>query len=110
MLRIHQQSQCHDLVVKILGSTPHYVRCIKPSETKLPLDWDNTRYAEDLLVDTYRRLDAVSQSDCCISHQINVICDFRVSHQIEYLGLLENIKVRRAGFAFRRDFQKVLDR
>ena len=34
----------------------------------------------------------------------------RVKHQVEYLGLKENIRVRRAGFAFRREFGKFLKR
>jgi len=33
-----------------------------------------------------------------------------VKHQVEYLGLKENIRVRRAGFAFRRPFEKFLRR
>ena len=32
----------------------------------------------------------------------------RVKHQVKYLGLLENVKVRRAGFAFRTDFARFL--
>ena len=34
----------------------------------------------------------------------------RVKHQVEYLGLKENIRVRRAGFAYRRPFEKFLHR
>lgn len=34
----------------------------------------------------------------------------RVKHQVEYLGLRENIRVRRAGYAYRRVFQKFLHR
>jgi myosin-1 len=34
----------------------------------------------------------------------------RVMHQIVYLGLLDNLKVRRAGFAYRAPFQKFMDR
>lgn len=34
----------------------------------------------------------------------------RVSHQVQYLGLLENINVRRAGFAFRQDYDRFLTR
>eukprot|EP00026_Physarum_polycephalum_P000803 Phypoly_transcript_00804.p1 GENE.Phypoly_transcript_00804~~Phypoly_transcript_00804.p1 ORF type:complete len:1167 (+),score=243.05 Phypoly_transcript_00804:427-3927(+) len=34
----------------------------------------------------------------------------RVMHQIKYLGLLDNVKVRRAGFAYRTLFSKFLDR
>ncbi len=29
-------------------------------------------------------------------------------HQVQYLGLQENIRVRRAGFAYRRPFEKFL--
>ena len=34
----------------------------------------------------------------------------RVMHQIEYLGLKENVRVRRAGFAYRRPFEKFVKR
>ncbi|KYQ88475.1 myosin IC [Tieghemostelium lacteum] len=40
----------------------------------------------------------------------NVFEGPRVMHQIKYLGLLDNIKVRRAGFAYRTLFQKFLER
>lgn len=56
--------------------SPHYVRCIKPNETKRPNDWEESR----------------------------------VKHQVEYLGLRENIRVRRAGFAYRRAFDKFAQR
>ncbi|KAH9261382.1 hypothetical protein BASA81_000014 [Batrachochytrium salamandrivorans] len=36
--------------------------------------------------------------------------DVRVAHQCQYLGLLENVKVRRAGFAFRIDFFRFITR
>jgi myosin-1 len=31
-----------------------------------------------------------------------------VKHQVRYLGLKENVRVRRAGFAYRRQFDKFL--
>ncbi len=34
----------------------------------------------------------------------------RVKHQIKYLGLVENVRVRRAGFAYRREFDKFIRR
>lgn len=34
----------------------------------------------------------------------------RVKHQIKYLGLVENVRVRRAGFAYRREFDKFIKR
>jgi myosin-1 len=33
-----------------------------------------------------------------------------VRHQVKYLGLLENVRVRRAGFAYRAPFKRFLDR
>uniref|UniRef100_A0A6Q2X1G8 Osteoclast-stimulating factor 1 n=1 Tax=Esox lucius TaxID=8010 RepID=A0A6Q2X1G8_ESOLU len=71
---IHIQS--NDLVQTLMKCTPHYIRCIKPNETKKPKDWEESR----------------------------------VKHQVEYLGLKENIRVRRAGYAYRRVFRKFLNR
>ena len=34
----------------------------------------------------------------------------RIAHQVKYLGLYENVRVRRAGFAFRAPFQRFLNR
>ncbi|XP_076136370.1 myosin IEb [Alosa pseudoharengus] len=70
------KKQANDLVQRLMKCTPHYIRCIKPNETKKPHDWE----------------------------------DSRAKHQVEYLGLRENIRVRRAGFAFRRPFSKFLHR
>ncbi|XP_046839975.1 unconventional myosin-Ie-like [Xenia sp. Carnegie-2017] len=70
------KSQCQAMIDRIMSCTPHYVRCLKPCETKQPLDWN----------------------------------DQRIMPQISYLGLRENIEVRRAGFAFRRVFDKLIER
>eukprot|EP00092_Neocalanus_flemingeri_P052340 GFUD01061174.1.p1 GENE.GFUD01061174.1~~GFUD01061174.1.p1 ORF type:complete len:1149 (-),score=317.13 GFUD01061174.1:56-3502(-) len=70
------KSQANTLVTRLMQCVPHYVRTIKPNETKRPRDWE---------------------------HQ-------RVMHQIEYLGLKENVRVRRAGFAYRRPFDKFVKR
>ncbi|PVD20173.1 hypothetical protein C0Q70_20668 [Pomacea canaliculata] len=70
------KSQANQLVETLMKCTPHYIRCIKPNETKKARDWE----------------------------------DSRVEHQVEYLGLPENIRVRRAGFAFRREFAKFIKR
>lgn len=40
----------------------------------------------------------------------NVFDSERVLHQVRYLGLLENVKVRRAGFAFRQPYEEFLKR
>ncbi|XP_060576801.1 unconventional myosin-Ie-like isoform X2 [Ruditapes philippinarum] len=70
------KTQANKLVDTLMKCTPHYIRCIKPNETKRARDFE----------------------------------DSRVKHQVEYLGLKENIRVRRAGFAFRREFPKFLRR
>ncbi|XP_068174773.1 unconventional myosin-If [Antennarius striatus] len=70
------KKQANDLVNTLMKCTPHYIRCIKPNETKRARDWEESR----------------------------------VRHQVEYLGLRENIRVRRAGFAYRRVFNKFLMR
>lgn len=70
------KSSAQVLMKTLAACTPHYVRCIKPNETKQPLDWDHPR----------------------------------VTHQAKYLGLYENVRVRRAGFAYRAEFPRFLNR
>jgi len=65
-----------ELMKTLALCTPHYIRCIKPNETKKAKDWENSR----------------------------------VKHQVQYLGLLENVRVRRAGFAYRAPFERFLRR
>ena len=45
-----------------------------------------------------------------LANSLLLLLIFRVVHQIKYLGLKENIRVRRAGFAFRRQFQHIIQR
>jgi len=65
-----------ELMKTLSACSPHYIRCIKPNDTKKPQDWDEKR----------------------------------VEHQVQYLGLLENVRVRRAGFAYRAPFDRFLQR
>lgn len=69
------KQQAKELIDSLTKCRPHYIRCIKPNESKQPKDFDNDR----------------------------------VMHQIKYLGLLENVRVRRAGFAYRREFNVFLE-
>jgi len=55
------------LVKRLSACTPHYIRCIKPNDKKIPMDFNSSR----------------------------------VEHQVKYLGLLENVKVKRSGYAYR---------
>lgn len=38
------QKQANDLVGTLMKCTPHYIRCIKPNETKKSRDWEESRY------------------------------------------------------------------
>jgi len=64
------------LIETLSKCQPHYVRCIKPNETKSVLTIDEERFR----------------------------------HQLRYLGLLENVRVRRAGFCFRQTYERFLGR
>jgi len=70
------RTQCGELVGTLSECNPHYVRCVKSNDDKLPLKIDPSR----------------------------------VAHQAQYLGLLENIRVRRAGFAYRAEFHRFNER
>ena len=41
--RCFLQKQANDLVNTLMKCTPHYIRCIKPNETKRPKDWEESR-------------------------------------------------------------------
>ena len=70
---------------------PSYVRTIKPNETKKPRDWEQQRVMHQV------QFTATPMLYCSIV-------------QVEYLGLKENIRVRRAGFAYRRPFENFVHR
>lgn len=60
------RTQVAELLKKLDGCNPHYIRCIKPNEKKAPLVVNRTIVAE----------------------------------QVRYLGLVENLSVRRQGFCY----------
>eukprot|EP00004_Rigifila_ramosa_P014622 TRINITY_DN333_c0_g1_i4.p1 TRINITY_DN333_c0_g1~~TRINITY_DN333_c0_g1_i4.p1 ORF type:complete len:1268 (-),score=394.04 TRINITY_DN333_c0_g1_i4:35-3772(-) len=70
------KASANELSAALMKCQPHYIRCIKPNDEKLP----------------------------------DLVDDQRVLHQVRYLGLLENIRVRRAGYAYRSVFEKFLNR
>ena len=53
----------------------------------------------------------ITRSVMHISNYISELLDNKiVRHQVKYLGLMENLRVRRAGFCYRRQFQIFLQR
>ena len=89
------KSQANELVKSLMKCNPHYIRCIKPNETKRPRDWDKDQVKHQVII----LLFAYTLSD----YLHNFL-------QVEYLGLKENVRIRRAGFAYRRSFEKFLQR
>lgn len=71
------------------------VRCIKPNENQSPGEWNSSRLATFSIR---------------ISEEPTVPSRFSVIEQVKYLGLVANIEVRKAGFVYRREFDKFLSR
>lgn len=79
-----------------------YIRCLKSNESKHP----GTRS------DRPERLCRCREYDCVnglLSHA-GRFDDVLIRHQVKYLGLMEHLRVRRAGFAYRRKFEVFLKR
>lgn len=55
------RNQASQLVNQLMKCTPHYIRCIKPNETKRPRDWDSVRIRHQV---------------CLFSHKVNEILVF----------------------------------
>uniref|UniRef100_A0A8C6YEU1 Myosin IE n=1 Tax=Naja naja TaxID=35670 RepID=A0A8C6YEU1_NAJNA len=53
------KKQANDLVGTLMKCTPHYIRCIKPNETKRPRDWEESRVKHQV---EYRRDVEVAES------------------------------------------------
>ncbi|KAG8144808.1 hypothetical protein E2320_013233 [Naja naja] len=53
------EKQANDLVGTLMKCTPHYIRCIKPNETKRPRDWEESRVKHQV---EYRRDVEVAES------------------------------------------------
>ena len=86
-------------LMKIIHSKePHYVRCIKPNDAKSPVLFDK-KLVEHQVGDGD---DGVIQSIVKGLRLIISVC------QVAYLGLLENVRVRRAGFAYRQEYWRFL--
>uniref|UniRef100_A0A667FYN0 Myosin IE n=1 Tax=Lynx canadensis TaxID=61383 RepID=A0A667FYN0_LYNCA len=114
------KKQANDLVSTLMKCTPHYIRCIKPNETKKPRDWEESSPRNICIEGPVYLREGRSEAsvqdlplgfrDTVLLRNGRVLTVDRVKHQVEYLGLKENIRVRRAGYAYRRIFQKFLQR
>nr|CAD2140578.1 unnamed protein product [Meloidogyne enterolobii] len=105
-----------DLVHLMLGSKNSFMRqlfegCIPSDPNKKP-----TSASSKIRSQANHLMESLM---CCVPHYVRCIkpnerkraLDFddeRVLHQVRYLGLRENIRVRRAGFAYRRLFERFI--
>lgn len=112
-------------LVEILRSKePAYIRCIKPNDAKQPGRSSNPiSCASEMGTVPFRRSPrtiSVSLRSLCysVSSQVTLLLCFLsgrfdevlIRHQVKYLGLMENLRVRRAGFAYRRKYEAFLQR
>ena len=83
-----------------MSKEPSYVRCIKPNDYKQP--------SETATPLTYLTTDSYLPPPSPPS--AGKFDESIVRHQVKYLGLMENLRVRRAGFCYRRVFPVFLQR
>ncbi|CAI5729464.1 unnamed protein product [Peronospora destructor] len=114
----NKDSLSKDIALIISETSNKLMRYIFPEE----IDLNDKRMANTAGYKMRTQCDALVTAlmDCtphyvrCIKSndqkQSNKIDDRRVIHQIKYLGLLENVKVRRAGYAYRGDYGRFVDR
>jgi myosin I len=77
-----------------------------------PSAGDRIRTSANALVETLMKcqpsyIRTIKPNENKSPHEYNVP---NVLHQIKYLGLQENVRIRRAGFAYRQSFEKFVDR
>ena len=93
-------------MVILMSKEPSYVRCIKPNDDKQPCkNPSNPVYCTILFTFMFVFV--------CLFVCLLIPAIFEekiVRHQVKYLGLMENLRVRRAGFCYRRHFDVFLQR
>lgn len=97
-------------LVEILQSKePAYIRCIKPNDAKQP-----GRPLLPMGLCGWVLARAVGHQCKPANHPVTSVPgrfdEVLIRHQVKYLGLMENLRVRRAGFAYRRKYEAFLQR
>ncbi|XP_014326089.2 unconventional myosin-Ih-like isoform X1 [Xiphophorus maculatus] len=90
------------LTEMLMAKEAWYIRCLKSNESKQPGMSAQKRQ---------RRLIQSTRSFYDLCHPITGQFDEAlIRHQVKYLGLMEHLRVRRAGFAYRRKYEDFLKR
>ncbi|PBL00633.1 hypothetical protein ARMGADRAFT_1042871 [Armillaria gallica] len=114
----NKDSLVKDLLDLVASSTNQFLQTLFPdrpdpnSKKRPPTAGDRIKASAGALVDnlmkakpSYIRTIKPNQNRSSSEYDIKAIL-----HQIKYLGLQENIRVRRAGFAYRNTFEKMVER
>lgn len=93
----------------LMSKEPWYVRCIKPNEAKQPGEALQTlRMSAGVTIWSLEKKPCYGWTSCL--SPAGRFDDVLVRHQVKYLGLMEHLRVRRAGFAYRRKYDIFLQR
>ncbi|PBK76854.1 hypothetical protein ARMSODRAFT_1012068 [Armillaria solidipes] len=114
----NKDSLVKDLLDLVASSTNQFLQTLFPdrpdpnSKKRPPTAGDRIKASAGALVDnlmkakpSYIRTIKPNQNRSSSEYDVKAIL-----HQIKYLGLQENIRVRRAGFAYRNAFEKIVER
>ncbi|KAK0198806.1 P-loop containing nucleoside triphosphate hydrolase protein [Armillaria mellea] len=114
----NKDSLVKDLLDLVASSTNQFLQTLFPdrpdpnSKKRPPTAGDRIKASAGALVDnlmkakpSYIRTIKPNQNRSSSEYDVKAIL-----HQIKYLGLQENIRVRRAGFAYRNTFEKMVER
>ncbi|KAK0465528.1 P-loop containing nucleoside triphosphate hydrolase protein [Desarmillaria tabescens] len=114
----NKDSLIKDLLDLVASSTNQFLQTLFPdrpdpnSKKRPPTAGDRIKASAGALVDnlmkakpSYIRTIKPNQNRSSSEYDVKAIL-----HQIKYLGLQENIRVRRAGFAYRNTFEKMVER
>ncbi|KAM9744048.1 LOW QUALITY PROTEIN: unconventional myosin-Ih [Menidia menidia] len=94
------------LTEMLMAKEAWYIRCLKSNESKTPGTTIDTAWRL-----MFRRQRLVSLTNLLLCHTITGQFDEAlIRHQVKYLGLMEHLRVRRAGFAYRRKYEDFLKR
>lgn len=107
-----------DLILLMQQSSNPFIRSLFPENVTAMQGKRPTTFSTKIRTQANTLVESLMKCSphyvCCIkpneTKRPNDWDESRVKHQVEYLGLKENIRVRRAGFAYRRPFDKFAQR